>query len=366
MKKRTIVGLAAMVTLGNASIAISNATPTYAEGEGEVEASSSVSASSSEEESEPKVDGKPTFDYVIGSVSIGYRDSEDVSYAKGDETIGNWYVSADGWNEEDAFEITLNAKGNVVTKLESKVVYIYEYRPTLVKWLGETVSQNADTTYTLKKPTEKGSYDLEIDFTKTLVTNPMDLTSLNWASLLTLPNLMTILSWVVIVVGILVLYGLNRRYRKRGSTTLEEVKKSLSSEIENVYGKELADSVSSLFDTTIKKSFESIDSRLAKVDSNNATLIRCLLVMQENTPEARLAVAKYLSELDVAEDSKASEVKALIEAEMAKYKAEAEAREKAIEDAKKTNGEWKEKSASSKKEETEPQPDASTEDGTTI
>lgn len=355
MKKRILIGLAAVAMLTPPSMAAS-ATPTYAEGEEETPASSSASAPASEEEA--------ALDYAIGNVSIGYRDSEDVSYAKGDEAIGNWYVSADGWNVDDAFGITLNAKGNVVTKLDSKVVYIYEYRPTLVTWLGEAVPQNEDRTYTLKKPAEKGTYDLEIDFTKTLVTNPMDLTSLNWASLLTLPNLMTILSWVVIVVGILVLYGINAKYRKRGSTTLEEVKKGLSSEIENVYGKELADSVNSLFENTVRKSFESIDSRLAKVDSNNATLIRCLLVMQENTPEARLAVTKYLSELDVAEDSKASEVKALIEAEMAKYKAEAEAREKAIEEAKKANGEWKEKSASAaaKAEGAEP----AGEDGTTI
>jgi hypothetical protein len=79
--------------------------------------------------------------------------------------------------------------------------------------------------------------------------------------------------------------------------------------------------------------------------------MRCLLVMQEGTPEARLAVTKYLSELDVSADEKAAQVKELIEGEMAKYKAEAEAKQKALEDAKKANSEWAEKVAEPKEKE---------------
>lgn len=328
----------------------------YAEGEetptediSSEEETSSEEISSSEEESSPSIEAPATYEYRVMEATIGYRDSEDVSYAKGDSRIGDYYLSADGWNDGDEYAITMTVSGNVTTKLVDKIVYIYEYRPTLVKWCGNEIQMNDDKTYTLAKPAEKGEYALEIDFTKTMITNPMDLTSINWGSLLTVQNLMTIGSWAIIVVGILVLYALNRRYKKRGSTTLEEVKKSISSEIENVYGVEMSKSINELLDKSVKVAFTAIDDKLARLDSNNSTLIRCLLVMQENTPEARLAVTKYLSELDTSKDSEAEEVKKLIEAEMAKYKAEQEEKEKALEEAKKVNSQWKEK-ANSKEE----------------
>lgn len=347
---------------GNAALA----TSATGEGEGEVVSSETVSetetsSETSSESSTPAI----TYEYRVMEAIIGYRDSEDVSYAKGDSRVGSYFLSADGWNESDTYDITMTITGNVTTKLADKVVYIYEYRPTLVKWCGNEISMNGDKTYTLAKPTEKGDYALEINFTKTMITNPMDLTSINWSSLLTVQNLMTIGSWVVIIVGILILYGLNMRYKKRGSTTLEEVKKSISSEIENVYGVEMAKSINSLLDTSVKAAFTAIDEKLSKLDNNNATLVRCLLVMQENTPEARLAVTKYLSELDTAEDSKAEEVKKLIEEEMEKYKADQEAKEKALEEARKVNEQWKDKASST---DTEPKEtiDSNAGDGTTI
>lgn len=375
MKKFGIFfGLAPLVAVpcifasgGNAALA------TFAagegEGEGEVVSSEtetvSASETTSETSSESSTPATTTYEYRVMEAIIGYRDSEDVSYAKGDSRIGSYFLSADGWNDGDTYDITMTITGNVTTKLADKVVYIYEYRPTLVKWCGNEISMNSDKTYTLTKPTEKGDYALEINFTKTMITNPMDLTSINWSSLLTVQNLMTIGSWVVIIVGILILYGLNRRYKKRGSTTLEEVKKSISSEIENVYGVEMAKSINSLLDTSVKAAFTAIDEKLSKLDNNNATLVRCLLVMQENTPEARLAVTKYLSELDTAEDSKAEEVKKLIEAEMEKYKADQEAKEKALEEARKVNEQWKDKASST---DTEPKEaiDSNAGDGTTI
>jgi hypothetical protein len=377
MKKFGIFfGLAPLVAVpcifgngGNAALATSAAGEGEGEGEvvssGEVSVSETTSETSSETTSESSTPATTTYEYRVMEAVIGYRDSEDVSYAKGDSRIGSYFLSADGWNDGDTYDITMTITGNVTTKLADKVVYIYEYRPTLVKWCGNEISMNGDKTYTLAKPTEKGDYALEINFTKTMITNPMDLTSINWSSLLTVQNLMTIGSWVVIIVGILILYGLNRRYKKRGSTTLEEVKKSISSEIENVYGVEMAKSINSLLDTSVKAAFTAIDEKLSKLDNNNATLVRCLLVMQENTPEARLAVTKYLSELDTAEDSKAEEVKKLIEAEMEKYKADQEAKEKALEEARKVNEQWKDKATST---DTEPKEaiDSNAGDGTTI
>lgn len=361
MKKILALSIASLALCG---LAIPT-TASAALAEGEVETSDDVSISVSDETSaETKTDAAYT--YIINDAKIGYRDTEDVSYAVGDHSIGDYYLSADGWGDADTYDIVMTVKGNVSTKLSDKVLYLYEYRATSVAWNGVPLEVNEDKTYTLKKPTAPGAYDLEINFTKTLISNPTDLSSVNWSSLFTVQNLMTIGSWVVIVVGVLVLYALNRRYKKRGSTTLDEVKSSLSSEIENVCGKEMSDALSSLMNGTIKTTFDAIDQKLSTVDNNSAVLMRCLLAMQENTPESRLAVTKLLTELDTSEDKQSEQVRKLIEEEITKRDADKEARAKALEEAKKLNNSWSEDGASEKSSETAPEEAPTGDDGTSI
>ncbi len=328
--------------------------------DGDTETTSEVSSTEETKKEEA------SYSYVINDAKIGYRDSEDVSYAAGDHSIGDYYLSADGWNEGDEYDVVMTIKGNVVTKLSDKVLYLYEYRATSVSWNGIPLTVNEDKTYTLKKPTAPGAYDLEINFTKTLISDPTDLSSVNWSSLFTVQNLMTIGSWVVIVVGILVLYAINRRYKKRGSTTLDEVKNSLSSEIENVCGKEMSEALSKLMDGTVKTTFEAINSKLETVDNNSAVLMRCLLAMQENTPESRLAVTKLLTELDTSEDKQTEQVRKLIEEEIVKRDAEKEERAKALEEAKKANNAWAEDSASEKSSSAKAEEASTGDDGTSI
>ncbi len=365
MKRILALSAASLALCG---LAIPSATSVArAEGEAEpVSESSSIASEPVSEETKSESAESISYAYVINDAKIGYRDSEDVSYASGDHTIGDYYLSAEGWGEGDSYDVVMTVKGNVSTKLEDKVLYLYEYRATSVVWNGESLTVNGDKTYTLKKPSAPGAYDLEINFTKTLISNPTDLSSVNWSSLFTVQNLMTIGSWVVIVIGILVIYALNRRYKKRGSTTLDEVKKSLNSEIENVCGKEMAASLSNLMDGTIKTTFEAINSKLETVNGNSIVLMRCLLAMQENTPESRLAVTKLLTELDTSADSQAEEVRKLIEEEITKRDAEKEERAKALEEAKKANNAWSEESASEKSSSTAAEEASTGDDGTSI
>ena len=285
----------------------------------------------------------PKYEYAIKEAFIGYRDDDSASYAKGGSAIGSYFLSDFGWNEGDEYDVVMNVKGNITTKLDSKIVYIYEYRPTLVRWAGKEIAQNEDKTYTLKKPEAKGEYDLEICFTRTAVTNPMDLTSLNWASFLTVENLMVVGSWVVIVIGILVIFFWGQHQRKKGQTTLQEVKASLQNQIETVYGTTVAKQLGDLFEGTVKKIFTAIDSKLSKIDDNNAILVRCLLLMQEDTPEARLAITECLTKLDASEDELGSKVKELIEKEIEKYKKDELDRLEAIAKVQQSNGEWAKK-----------------------
>jgi len=296
------------------------------------------------------------YEFSIKDATIRYRNDEESSYVEGTASIGSYFLSADGWNVEDVEPIVMTIKGNVTTKLESKIVYIYEYKPTHVLFNGKEVFQNEDKTFTLERPASKGEFDLQIDFTRQLVTNPVDLVGLNWASFLTVQNLMTILSWVAITAAVIILYFINRKYKKRGSTTLEEVKKFLSAEIENVYGKEFAEKVGQVFDTTVAASFQAISQKLDNVDNNSALLIRAMLLMQENTPEARLAVTECLAKLHIAEDEESAKVKALIESEIAKYKDEQDKRMKAIEEAQRANDAWREKAEETEAKEPEEEP----------
>lgn len=325
---------------------------------------------------EPKEDSSDkALPYLIKEAHIRYRNSEEESYAEGDSKIGVYYLSADGWNEDDA-PIVMTIKGNVSTKIESKVLYIYEYRPTKVTFNGEIIPQREDKTYVLERPAEKGEYDLSIDFTKTLIVNPTELVSINWESLLTVQNLMTIGAWVLLFIAIIAMYLINMRYKKRGSTTLEEVQKALGAQINDTFGEQVAKQVNDMLNAVVAPSYDAIVKKVSFVDQNVSTLIRCLLVMQENTPEARLAVTEYLAQLDKSNDEQAEQVRQLIQNEMDKYKAEQEAKKakeqaqlKAVEEAAKQNEQWKSKAESSKTSDTDGSADGGVDagyDGTSI
>lgn len=343
MKTKHLI-IPSIALLGAAIAGSFGANAIVANAEGEEQTTSEEIVSQETIESSSEAATKETeFAFIINEAHIGYRDSEDASYADGDSKIGNYYLSADGWRIDEEEPIIMTIKGNVTTKLDNKIVYIYEYKPTLVKFNNVEIKANEDKTYTLARPEEAGTYDLAIYFTKTIVLNPLDLTSLNWSSFLTVSNLMTIVSWAVIVIGIIAVFAINQKYRTRGSTTLQEVKNQLSAQIENQFGETVAKQVNELLDVVVKKAFDSINEKLDSTNNNMTTLMRCLLVMQENTPEARLAVTKYLSELDKSSDEQAQQVKAIIEAEMEKYKNEQLSKRKALEEAQKSNAQWKDK-----------------------
>lgn len=368
MKNRIFAIMLPALALGAIALAPQKAIAALADGSDEEISSivldEEISSESLEEISEDVseiVSAEDGIVYTIKSAFIGYRDDDTASYAEGDSKIGSYFLSADGWKEDETSPIVMTIKGNVTTKLVDKVVYIYEYKPTKVVWNAIEISPNDDKTYTLEKPAEKGEFDLAIYFTKTIITSPVDLVGINWSSLLTVQNLMTIGSWAIIVVGILVLYAINQRYKKKGATTLNEVKTTLTSKVDDLFGKEMSEKFGDMLNAVIAPTFEAIDSKLSKQDNNMATLVRCLLLMQENTPEARLAITKCLSELDTSADGKAEEVKRLIEAEMAKYKAEEEARAKALEEAKAVNNKYKEQLAEEFAEDDAPQEETKSE-----
>jgi len=344
MRKSSVLFLSLAASL-SAALAFGSAKPIEVSADS-IEASSEV-AQSAEESAAPA----PAHKYLIKEAYIGFRDSEAESYGKGGAEIGSYFLSADGW-DDDAEDIVMTVKGNVTTKLDNKVLYVYEYKPTMVKWAGNEIPQQEDKTYLLAKPAEEGEYDLEIYFTKTLITNPVELTKLNWSSFLTVQNLMTIISWAVITVGIIVIYAINTRYKKKGVTTVQEMKEFVTDKLDNAFGAEMAAEFSKLLDGVIGKTFAQINAHLAKTDDNMSVLLRCLLLMQENTPEARLAITDLLTKLQTEEDGKAAEVSALIKAEMEKYKADEEAKRQAIENAEKLNEQWKKKA-----EEAEPEPE---------
>jgi len=309
----------------------------------EVKAEEPTSASQvSEQVSESVISesAQAGFAYKIAEPKIGYRDSADVSYTPGDNRIGAFYLSADGWNEGDTYTITLTVTGNITTALNGKILYIYEYRPTLVEWAGNAIARNENGSFTLTKPAIPGEYALSVNFTRTLVSNPVELTNINWESLLTVQNLMTVLGWLALtfITGALAIGAY--KTRKKSSTTLDKVKKEVTDAIEAKFGAETAEQFEKLLKDVVGKTFDSINAKLETVDSNSAIMLRCLLLMQEDTPEARLAITELLTKLNTEKDGKAEEVSAMIKAEIEKYKAEAEAKASALEEAKKANEEW--------------------------
>lgn len=278
---------------------------------------------------------KEGYDFSI-STSIQFRNTADGAYAEGTDKIGNYYLSADGWNEGDDYDIILNVQGNPTTEIKDKFLYIFEYKASKVVWSGADVMPNADKTFTLAKPAEAGVHSLVICFTREQMTIN-DLSSINWRELVNTQNLLTILAWVVMIGATIGMFAYNAHIRKRGTTTLQEVKGAMISEIKTQYGDVLANQVSELFDNTVKPVFSAVDSKLSTLDGNMVIMLRCLLLMQEDTPEARLAVTELLTKIQKEDDELTAKVKKMIEDEITKRDDEAKRKAEALRQAKELN-----------------------------
>ena len=288
---------------------------------------------------EPSVSSEPSYSHTISVSTNFYKADDDTKtlYTLEDKDENPIYeLSADGWTADDDAPIVLTIRETFAPlEMKDKMVYAYIYKVASVNWAGEALVHidGYDYSYELAKPATEGAYNLSIVFAKTLMSYK-DVTNIDWSSLLTAQNLMVVISWALLFAFSVVMLISNRKLKNNQQYTLAGVKKVLISYIDEKLGAEFSKKVEELFDNTIKATYGAIDKKLNGVNDTVASMARCMMLLADGTPDARVALLKELSTIQSKDEELAKRITAMIEEKVAEERNNVEAKEKALAEAK--------------------------------
>ena len=134
----------------------------------------------------------------------------------------------------------------------------------------------------------------------------------NWEDIFSLKNLFTIISWVIslFTAGGLCITLLKKQKIK--AKTAEEI----SAAVEEVTKGETSKAVNAFMEKILGPSFDMFGEKLKEINEMCASMAKCMVLAQENTPEARLAIIQELSKTNEKAQDLAEEVKKIVHDEM--------------------------------------------------
>lgn len=146
----------------------------------------------------------------------------------------------------------------------------------------------------------------------------------DWTSFFSVKNLFTIISWVITAGSAAGFCITLIKSKKIKSGTVTDVAKAVNNAIDSNEAKIIKEFLNGTFGPAMEK----INSQLTHTEDVVKVLARCMILAQEGTPEARLAIIQELTNIQKTESDLAQQVKALID--------EAILKEKALEEKKKS------------------------------
>lgn len=136
-----------------------------------------------------------------------------------------------------------------------------------------------------------------------------------WEDIFTVSNLMQLISWIITTLcssGFFITLYKSRKYKQ---LTPQEIAKQVETKLDNVLGEKLSGFLTDIFGPYS----EAMLTKFEKMETSTKTLVRCFILMQENTPESRIAILKELDGLNSNETNLlTTQVKELIAEEVKK------------------------------------------------
>ena len=157
----------------------------------------------------------------------------------------------------------------------------------------------------------------------------------NFEDLFTFENLIIVISFLLTTVfgsGLLIQLLKNKNSNKKlaedvnalfNNKTLDSINKAVESFLQNRFG----------------PAFDAISDEMKSLDNVARTMANCFMLAQENTPEARLAVAKELAKLSEVKEDLAKQVEKILYKKLEEKEKQNEDKKKAIEELEKSNSE---------------------------
>ena len=134
----------------------------------------------------------------------------------------------------------------------------------------------------------------------------------NIKDLFTVKNLFTLISWAIsLFMGSGFCVTLLKSKKIKAETAAE-----MSAAVEAATKSEVAKGIGSFLSEKFEPSFNALSDSISEISKMCQTMARCMVLSQENTPEARLAIIQELSANSQKAESLAEEVRKIVHAEM--------------------------------------------------
>lgn len=260
-------------------------------------------------------------------VSAGESITDDISSSDGAEGSETGETGKGGESDEYACKVVLQScqygdmladkeGGNVgdVVTLIAKPYSLFGVESVTVNGVALTQNEDGNYNFTLVEgenvvvATFKVNQE-EISYILGLIEKAKDG---NWEDIFSLKNLFTIISWVISLFTAGGLCVTLLKKQKIKAKTAEEI----SAAVEEVTKGETSKAVNAFMEKILGPSFDMFGEKLKEINEMCASMARCMVLAQENTPEARLAIIQELSKTNEKAQDLAEEVKRIVHDEM--------------------------------------------------
>lgn len=154
-------------------------------------------------------------------------------------------------------------------------------------------------------------------------------------SLFTIENLLNLLSWFLSIFmssGFLITLIKNKKIESKTTDKLSELYSNLTK-------KELGLIINKFLDGTVSKILDTQTLKIDKIDECIKALARCMILSQENSPEARLAIITELTNLNDDNEVLSARIRNIVKEEQAAQEQAIIERDRALEELKKSTEE---------------------------
>lgn len=153
----------------------------------------------------------------------------------------------------------------------------------------------------------------------------------DWESIFTVSNLMQVISWVITTIcssGFFVTLYKSKKYKQ---LTPQDIANQVNDKINSILGDDLTKFLEGIFGPFSELLLEKFE----KLETSTKTMVRCFILMQENTPESRVTILKELDSLNSTETNNlTTQIKNLIAEEVKKQEEKNQAFNESIEELK--------------------------------
>lgn len=142
----------------------------------------------------------------------------------------------------------------------------------------------------------------------------------DWGDIFSMSNLSTIINWVLSAVFSGAFLITLVRYKKLKNTNSDEITKKVVDKVTAANRIELTTNNKALLVEVLDPLITKMSAQMSGVEDLVKVLARCMLLAQENTPEARLAIVAELTDFKASSETLSDQVKGIIDAELEKVK----------------------------------------------